>query len=54
MYTYEYDAEGAAALVHLLQLLLVQRVHLLCFGQFTRIGHIPGGGTATFVGGWPD
>jgi len=23
-------------------------------GQFTRIGHIPGGGAATCAGGWPD
>ena len=23
-------------------------------GPFTRIGHIPGGGAATFAGGWPD
>jgi len=22
--------------------------------QFTRIGHVPGGGAATFAGGWPD
>ena len=33
------------------------RVHGLRFsveGQLTRIGHIPGGGAATFAGGWPD